>query len=132
MADSDEEDDGKTYSHYESMSFQVDLSRFFGLVIFLLFVLKISLQFNSKKLSGNNLCIPGEFRSVEQLVHKRIALFHQNAGRIDIPIYSTHDMNLPTLPVTSVVLIQHGNLRNANDYFCGAKKFFGLCKLNIC
>ena len=58
-----------------------------------------------------DICIPGQFRSVSQLPH--------------IPFYFTHNLNFPAATNTqlnqikSVIIIQHGNLRNGNDYFCG-------------
>lgn len=46
---------------------------------------------------------------------------NQEVHKVSIPIYSTHDMDRADhRQITSAVLIQHGNLRNGNDYFCGA------------
>jgi pimeloyl-ACP methyl ester carboxylesterase len=38
-----------------------------------------------------------------------------------MPIYSTHDLNaVGHWRIKHALIIQHGNLRNANEYFCGA------------
>lgn len=65
-------------------------------------------------------CFPGEFRSNDQLIHSPLRLISHVGDVVKIPVYSTHDLeNQPMDDVTRVIIIQHGNLRNANDYFCG-------------
>jgi len=41
-----------------------------------------------------------------------------------LPVYSTHNLSDMHLHVKTIVVVQHGNLRNANDYFCGAVNSF--------
>lgn len=70
--------------------------------------------------TNSSLCVPGEFRSTNELKFERMTLTFRNNIPIDIPIYFTHNLNLMNhKKVTTAVIVQHGNLRNANDYFCG-------------
>lgn len=76
-----------------------------------------------------DICIPGQFRSVSQLPHDRITFsypfLYDTKIQADIPFYFTHNLNFPAATnkqlsqIKSVIIIQHGNLRNGNDYFCG-------------
>lgn len=70
--------------------------------------------------NNSSLCVPGEFRSTDELKLERLTLAYRNNVPIDIPIYFTHNLNMMGhKKVTTAVIVQHGNLRNANDYFCG-------------
>jgi hypothetical protein len=89
----------------------------------------------------NDICIPGQFRSVSQLPHDRISLsVLANNGdniKIDVSMYFTHNFNTPASinkqlnDIKSAIIIQHGNLRNGNDYFCGAINSLLLSKSSI-
>ena len=76
-----------------------------------------------------DVCIPGQFRSVSQLPHDRITFTvptkDGSSFKADISMYYTHNFNYPAstnkqlYDIKSAIIIQHGNLRNGNDYFCG-------------
>ena len=67
-------------------------------------------------------CIPGTFGdAATQLPPTQ--LWKVPGRNIHIPMYSSHDLTVVThshIRVKYVLVVQHGNLRNANDYFCGA------------
>ena len=67
-------------------------------------------------------CIPGTFRdAATQLPPTQ--LWKVPGRNIHVPLYSSHDLTVVThnhIRVKYVLVVQHGNLRNANDYFCGA------------
>ena len=66
---------------------------------------------------------------MSQLPHDRITFTLPDkfnvAINVDVSMYFTHNMNYPASTnkqlynIKSAVIIQHGNLRNGNDYFCG-------------
>jgi len=41
-----------------------------------------------------------------------------------LPLYTTNDLSKYSADIQRAIIIQHGNLRNANDYFCGAVNSF--------
>ena len=41
-----------------------------------------------------------------------------------LPLYTTNDLSKYSADIQHAIIIQHGNLRNANDYFCGAVNSF--------
>ena len=41
-----------------------------------------------------------------------------------LPLYTTNDLSKYSADIKHAIIIQHGNLRNANDYFCGAVNSF--------
>lgn len=41
-----------------------------------------------------------------------------------IPLYTTNDLSKYSEDIKHAIIIQHGNLRNANDYFSGAVNSF--------
>lgn len=60
-------------------------------------------------------CSPGIYNTPNQLPWKTWS----TANHINIPLYSTHDLDLPLqYNIESVIILIHGNLRNGNDYFC--------------
>jgi len=69
-------------------------------------------------------CDPGSFRTPSQLSHTYWSLPNNNNNDGDavrvLPLYTTNSLDVFDARITRVVLVQHGNLRNGNDYFCGA------------
>lgn len=88
-----------------------------------------------------DICIPGQFRSISQLPHDRITFsypfLYDTKLQTDIPFYFTHNLNFPAAvnkqlnQIKSVIIIQHGNLRNGNDYFCGVINSLLLSKSTV-
>ena len=51
-------------------------------------------------------------------------------NQLQFPLYSTHSLDiLNQFNIRNILIVQHGNLRNANDYFCAAVN--SLASLNI-
>jgi hypothetical protein len=65
----------------------------------------------------SNPCIPGVYNTPSQLPWS----VWQVDEYLKIPIYATRDLDSRNqAEIQNVVIIQHGNLRNANNYFCAA------------
>lgn len=63
-------------------------------------------------------CKPGTFANQSLLPFMRWKPF--TTSNISIPMYWTHSLDNIHPEVEYAVISQHGNLRNANNYFCGA------------
>ena len=64
-------------------------------------------------------CIPGKFGDMYSQLP--LQTWIPPGKDIRIPMYSTHNLNeIGSRKIHSAIIVQHGNLRNANDYFCGA------------
>lgn len=68
-------------------------------------------------------CQPGEFRGPDQLQYSTWTTKFLSR-RVSIPLYMSKSLNDRDAAVTKAILIQHGNLRNANAYFCGIVSSF--------
>ena len=121
-----------------------DLSSFSRLVILLIliFLVVISIRLSKVKplfLKSSLLgtltevdyfsdCLPGTFRGVDQLQYRTwtTSMSKDRGGRtVSLPLYSSHDLAKSNTLIKKVVIIQHGNLRNANTYFCGVCNSLG-------
>ena len=71
-------------------------------------------------------CTPGLFRdAVTQLPYRSWMPFKgkqvsKGLSDIVLPIYSNYDIEIQSDSIQRIIIIQHGNLRNANQYFCTA------------
>ncbi|RYG66591.1 hypothetical protein EON64_09435, partial [archaeon] len=63
-------------------------------------------------------CAPGVVRTGSQLQFSAWA--PAEVPGLKLPLYWTQPLDEPDDTVEHAVIVQHGNLRNANDYFCGA------------
>ena len=64
-------------------------------------------------------CNPGKFGDIFSQLP--LSTWTPPGKDFSLPLYSTHDLNeVGYKKIHSVIIVQHGNLRNANDYFCGA------------
>lgn len=63
-------------------------------------------------------CLPGIYRSENQLPFQTWHPFKNS--KLKIPIYVNVNFNQFNSEIKHAVIIQHGNLRNANDYYCAA------------
>lgn len=62
-------------------------------------------------------CEPGVFHSPTQLQY---AVWHPDGpDGLALPMYLTQPLNATDPFIEHAVIIQHGNNRNGNDYFCG-------------
>lgn len=70
----------------------------------------------------HDVCIPGTFRDTSQLrsFSWELPVHATNGNSLRIPMYWTRPIDVVHSDIKQVVIIQHGNLRNANEYFCGA------------
>ena len=114
-------------------SFLSSVSRLCGLCLILITILSIRsrkntvflrnsiMDSNSKEIDYFSNCFPGEFRGPDLLQYRTLVspLPHSNTETVVLPIYSSHDLDIVNKAIKKVVIIQHGNLRNANVYFCG-------------
>ena len=65
------------------------------------------------------LCVPGKFGDIYSQLP--LTTWQPPGKDFNLPLYTTHNLNeIGLKKVHSVIIVQHGNLRNANDYFCGA------------
>jgi hypothetical protein len=66
----------------------------------------------------NETCNPGIFNDPSQL---SFDYWKPNSDlSYQFPIYWTHPLDQRSETVEQAIIVQHGNLRNANDYFCAA------------
>lgn len=102
------------------------ISRYFGLCLIVIFAIKVSIT-SLSKIDNNyfvhddrcnctiskGLCIPQSY-SILQL--------YKNNVEYKIPVYMNHDVNQVNRnsEIKHVYIIQHGNLRNGLDYYCGS------------
>jgi peptidoglycan/xylan/chitin deacetylase (PgdA/CDA1 family) len=65
-------------------------------------------------------CIPGKFGDI--LTQLPLQSWTPPGKDYSLPLYSTHNLNEIDFSkkIYSALIIQHGNVRNANNYFCGA------------
>eukprot|EP01031_Cornospumella_fuschlensis_P044027 gene44027-53822_t len=63
-------------------------------------------------------CSPGAAHTDSQLQFS--AWSPREMPGLQLPLYWTQPLDEPDDTVEHAVIVQHGNLRNANDYFCGA------------
>ena len=64
-------------------------------------------------------CVPGKFGDMYSQLP--LTTWTPPGKDYNLPMYSTHNLNeLGNKRIHAAIIIQHGNLRNANDYFCGA------------
>jgi len=68
-------------------------------------------------------CLPGEFRGPDQLQFqswsaKTAVVNGSNDLTVNVPLYSNFLLDKTNLNVKKAIITQHGNLRNANTYFC--------------
>eukprot|EP01038_Epipyxis_sp_PR26KG_P005821 gene5821-8027_t len=69
-------------------------------------------------------CVPGVHGSIYQLQFRTLSITNRQGVSVLLPVYSTCDLNKSytenphNANITRVVIVQHGNLRNANNYFC--------------
>lgn len=61
-------------------------------------------------------CLPGVFGTLTQLKWDSWAVNRD----VNIPMYTTHDIDAYHPEIEYVIILQHGNLRNANNYYCAA------------
>jgi hypothetical protein len=69
-------------------------------------------------------CTPGTFRNSTQLPQFIWKPFPKDDQSFSLPIYWTHPLDEYNPNITTAIIVQHGNLRNANDYFCSALDSF--------
>lgn len=67
-------------------------------------------------------CFPGKYRSADQMRYSYWRPLAANGeGAIVFPLYTTGNLDQPVHPgIKRAVILQHGNLRNGNEYFCSA------------
>eukprot|EP01039_Chlorochromonas_danica_P009981 gene9981-11039_t len=63
-------------------------------------------------------CEPGVYRTLSQLEYS--TWFPASEPGLALPLYWTQPIDQPDPRIEHVVIVQHGNNRNGNDYFCGA------------
>lgn len=61
-------------------------------------------------------CKPGRYRNSDQLPY---SYWRQSDGLV-LPVYTTDSLDALNSRATRAVIVQHGNLRNGNEYFCAA------------
>ena len=61
-------------------------------------------------------CKPGKFRNSDQMAY---SYWRQSDGLV-LPMYTTDKLDSFNGRATRAVIVQHGNLRNGNEYFCAA------------
>lgn len=66
----------------------------------------------------DDVCNPGVFRDVGQLPYSLWQPYPEQD--LYLPVYWTHPITEVNYDIKYAIIIQHGNLRNANNYFCGA------------
>lgn len=105
-------------------------SRLYFVFVFLFaLIFTITISFSKSKLDLNqssniaaysihDSCQPGIFGQFSQLKPFAWKIFDDTSEAF--PIYWTHNLNEKNEEVKKAIIIQHGNLRNANDYFCAA------------
>ena len=65
------------------------------------------------------ICVPGKFGDMYSQLP--LQTWTPPGKDFNLPMYSTHNLNeIGNKKIHAAIIIQHGNLRNANDYFCGA------------
>ena len=67
-------------------------------------------------------CFPGRYRSADQMRYSYWRPLAANGeGAVVFPLYTTGNLDQPVHPgIKRAVILQHGNLRNGNEYFCSA------------
>ena len=106
-----------------------NLLRIFGLFLIIAYFIHITYTEYKKPLHiyadefnynvSMKICIPGKFGDLYSQLP--LSTWTPPGKDFSLPLYSTHDLNeIGYKKIHSVVIVQHGNLRNANDYFCGA------------
>jgi hypothetical protein len=65
------------------------------------------------------ICVPGKFGDMYSQLP--LQTWTPPGKDFSLPMYSTHNLNeIGSKKIHAAIIVQHGNLRNANDYFCGA------------
>lgn len=115
-------------------SYLITVSRLCGLLLILMTVLSIRsrsmnstflrnflMDNNNQEVDYFDKCFPGEFRGSDLLQYRLWVspLSYSSTEMVSLPIYSSHDLDTINKAIKKVIIIQHGNLRNANAYFCG-------------
>lgn len=103
-------------------------ARYFGLSLLFLCFLAIVVFYKgkvqnlsmllSRQYNIDETCEPGIFRDVGQLPYSLWQPYSEQD--MYLPMYWTHPISQVNNDVKYAIIVQHGNLRNANDYFCAA------------
>jgi len=100
------------------------------LLIIILLVLQLNQEISRLKsiqydnfiyslISSNDPIQPGVMNDRNSMLRYASFYPYDNVN-FSIPLYTTNDISTYSGDIKHAIIIQHGNLRNANDYFCGA------------
>lgn len=117
-------------------------SRYTGLIILVLFLLSLSFRSHYAPIFGrvsprnslpgtsilglnaiwNSDCIPGKYRNSDQMQYSywKPPSINGEYKELLFPLYTTDDLDVTHHGIKKAIILQHGNLRNGNEYFCAA------------
>ena len=104
------------------------LSRYIGLLTILTLIVYIPYQFiqsdGPTQYEQPSNCSQSAFNTLSQM-RTRTLDTHIDKVKLKLPFYSNLDLNEQNDGITQAVILQHGNLRNADQYYCAALSAIG-------